>query len=140
MIRHLGPGSQVPDWIEELDRRCFADAWGPLEDTEHLWSQEGEGFARWRAIPEAGEAELLRIAVAPQARRRGVATLLLRHSEERLARMGIDELNLEVRVSNDGARHFYEAEGWRRTGLRRAYYRDGEDAVLYGKVLAGSRD
>lgn len=135
MIRHLGPGSQVPAWIEELDRACFHEAWGDLEEMEHLWALEGQGFARWRVIPSAGQAELLRIAVAPEARRAGVARRLLRHSETRLAAMGVAELDLEVRLSNADARSLYEAEGWRRAGLRKGYYRDGEDAVLYAKAL-----
>jgi ribosomal-protein-alanine N-acetyltransferase len=138
-MRHVGPGSEVPTWIEALDRACFKEAWGPLEETEHLWALEGQGFARWRVIPAAGQAELLRIAVSPLARRAGVARRLLRASEEDLARMGVEALDLEVRVSNEGARRLYESEGWVRTGLRKAYYRDGEDAALYARTLTGPR-
>jgi len=42
---------------------------------------------------------------------------------------------LEVGVSNAAARRLYEAAGWRESGLRKGYYRDGEDAALYAKRL-----
>ena len=135
MISHLGPGSQVPAWVEDLDRLCFQEAWGPLDDHEHLWAENPRGFARWRVVPEIGEAELLRIAVDPALRRGGHGRDLLRHCQDRLARMGIATLHLDVRVGNAAARRFYEGEGWKEAGLRRAYYRDGEDAALYNREL-----
>ena len=135
MIIHLGPGSQVPDWIEDLDRLAFGVPWGPLDDTEHLWAGPGMGFARWRVVEAAQEAELLRIAVDPARRLGGHGRALLRHSEAQLARMGVNTLHLEVRVSNAGARRLYESEGWTARGTRRGYYRDGEDAALYTREL-----
>ncbi|HLO65935.1 MAG TPA: hypothetical protein VK188_02880, partial [Holophaga sp.] len=59
----------------------------------------------------------------------------LRHCQAELARMGVEACHLEVRVSNTGARLLYESEGWLDRGLRRGYYRDGEDAALYGRTL-----
>jgi ribosomal-protein-alanine N-acetyltransferase len=131
----LGPGSELPAWIEALDGSVFDQAWGPLADHERIWALEPEAFARWSAVPAAGEAELLRIAVAPSARRKGLARQLLRACEAALRASGIRALRLEVRVSNGAARSLYEAEGWRMEGLRPRYYRDGEDAALYGKDL-----
>ncbi len=136
MITHLGPGSQAPGWIEELDRLTFGESWGPLDDTEHLWSSPG-AFARWRVVEPAQEAELLRIAVDPARRRAGEGRALLRHCQARLAAMGIATLHLEVRVSNAPARALYEKEGWVARGIRKAYYRDGEDAALYVLELPG---
>ena len=139
MITHLGPGSQVPDWIEDMDQLSFGEAWGPLDATEHLWASSRNGFARWRVVEAAQEAELLRIAVDPSLRRGGHGRALLRHSEAQMARMGITTLHLEVRVSNKAARHLYEAEGWTSQGTRTAYYRDGEDAVLYVREITAPR-
>ena len=130
----LGPGSALPAWAEALDRETFGDTWGTLEEDERLWMLPEQGWARWRAIPVAGEAELVRLAVAPSARRQGLGRALLRASEAGLCAAGIDTLHLEVRVSNLAARALYEAEGWREVGLRRGYYRDSEDAALYTKA------
>jgi [ribosomal protein S18]-alanine N-acetyltransferase len=140
MITHLGPGSQIPAWLEELDRATFGEAWGTLDDTEHLWASTHYGFARWRVVEAAQEAELLRIAVDPSLRRGGHGQSLLRHSEAQLARMGVTTLHLEVRVSNTAARLLYEADGWTPQGTRKAYYRDGEDAALYVRELTAPRE
>ena len=127
----LGPGSELPEWVEALELDCFGGGWGPMAEHELLWVADFKGFARWSAHPAIGEAELLRIAVAPGHRRTGVARALLRASVKGLRGMGIPELRLEVRVSNIGARSLYEAEGWQFQRIRRAYYGDGEDAALY---------
>jgi ribosomal-protein-alanine N-acetyltransferase len=136
VILHLGPGSQAPAWVEALDRTAFVEAWGPLDDMEHLWALPGEAFARWRVVEAAQEAELLRIAVDPLKRRGGQGRALLRHCEASLARMGVTVLHLEVRVSNAPARALYEGEGWILSGNRKAYYRDGEDAALYTRQVS----
>ena len=128
---HFGPGSALPAWVEALEREVFGEAWGVLEDHEQMWALEGCGYVRWGLILAAGEAELLRIAVHPEAQGQGHGRRLLRHSSEVMAALGISELHLEVRVSNASARNLYETEGWRFTGLRKGYYRDGEDAARY---------
>lgn len=134
-LTHFGPGSALPAWVEALEREAFGEAWGALEEREQMWALENLGYARWGLIPAAGEAELLRIAVRPEARGRGAGRRILRESTEALRALGIAELHLEVRISNTSARHLYESEGWRPAGLRKGYYRDGEDAALYGKTL-----
>lgn len=143
MIRRLplGPGSALPGWLEALETGAFGDSWGALSEAEWLWVADGRGFARWLGVPAAGEAELLRIAVAPAGRRTGLGRDLLRASEAGLGAAGIHRLHLEVRASNAAARALYEGQGWRSTGTRPRYYRDGEDAVLYGKEIwaEGSR-
>jgi ribosomal-protein-alanine N-acetyltransferase len=125
----------VPRWAEVLDAQCFGQAWGPLDDGEHLWAASPLAFARWKVTPSIGEAELLRLAVDPQARREGLGGSLLAHSEKCLRRMGVDTLFLEVRVSNRPAVNLYRGQGWTFQGIRKAYYRDGEDAALYRKEI-----
>ena len=132
---HLLPGSQLPTWVEHLEREVFTDPWGPLEAHEHLLGYPSCAYARWSVLPAAGEAELLRLAVAPAERRQGLARQLLEDSEAFLAQAGVGSLFLEVRDSNLPARALYEAMGWRFQRLRKAYYPDGEDALAYGKPL-----
>lgn len=134
-LAHFGPGSALPTWVEGLEREAFGETWGALEDNEQMWTLEGLAYARWSLVSVVGEAELLRIAVRPEARGRGLGRHLLRATTEALRDLGITELHLEVRVSNGAARHLYEAENWLTAGLRKGYYRDGEDAALYGKSL-----
>jgi ribosomal-protein-alanine N-acetyltransferase len=71
----------------------------------------------------------MNIAVAPESRRRGVATLLM---ENLFEQAGEDaRFTLEVRASNSAAIAMYEHFGFRPSGHRRRYYHDnGEDALV----------
>lgn len=128
---HLGPGSALPTWLTELDGLLFDQAWGALDDHEHLWAAPPLGYARWHVPPNLGEAELLRIGVAETARGKGLGRLLLRESLHALRTAHVIECRLEVRISNAPARRLYESDGWRLRGIRKGYYRNGEDAALY---------
>lgn len=132
---HLLPGSKMPPWVEILEKTAFEQCWGPLENHEHLFGFPPNAYVRWCAIPTAEEAELLRLAVSPETRRQGLARRLLEESESYLRSEGIATLHLEVRNSNQAARALYESMGWKPQHLRKAYYRDGEDALIYGKKL-----
>lgn len=83
----------------------------------------------------ADEAEILALAVAPQARRRGRGTALLAAAEARAAADGARVMYLEVADHNDAARALYRRAGYVRAGLRRFYYRDGADALVLRKPL-----
>jgi ribosomal-protein-alanine N-acetyltransferase len=127
----------APPWVDELDRALFGAPWGPPGGAERLWLIAPLAYARWSVVPAAGEAELLRVAVSPAARRRGLGAALLRAAARDLAAAGVARLYLEVRAGNEPARRLYERDGWRVLGLRAGYYPDGEDAMLYGKELPG---
>ena len=44
--------------------------------------------------------------------------------------MGSAAITLEVRVSNTAARQFYRSYGFAEAYRRRAYYQDGQDALV----------
>ncbi len=74
---------------------------------------------------------VMNVAVAPEQRRRGLATMLLRHLFEVTAAEDRRGYTLEVRVSNEGAIKLYERLGFKARGIRRGYYTDNrEDAVI----------
>jgi len=99
---------------------------------------EAAGYAIAREVG-AGEAELLRVAVRPEARRHGVARALIEEISNLLASRGCTELHLELRSANAPALALYEATGFGQTGRRTAYYGSGEDAILMKRVLAGEQ-
>jgi len=71
---------------------------------------------------------LMNVAVAPERRRRGIATRLI---DRLFEEGGATPYTLEVRVSNRQAIVMYEGFGFRSAGVRRGYYHDnGEDAVI----------
>ena len=83
-----------------------------------------------------GEAELLRIGTAPEARRQGLGKKLLDYGFDHLKTLGVSRVMLEVGAENHSARALYESFGFRLEGRRNGYYRDGTDALLYGRGLA----
>lgn len=77
------------------------------------------------------ELHINNLAVLPQERRAGVATVLLRHVLGEGVRLGAVRATLEVRKSNEPARLLYERMGFTVAGVRRAYYtKPVEDAVI----------
>jgi len=72
---------------------------------------------------------LMNVAVAPEWRRRGVASRLIRQLVDEAG--GELPFTLEVRVSNRDAIAMYERLGFRSAGVRPRYYQDnGEDALI----------
>lgn len=74
------------------------------------------GFLCTREV--AGEAEVLNLAVAPHARRQGVARALF----ARFATTFRGTVFLEVRESNSDARALYNSLGFKVLTLRKLYY------------------
>ena len=56
---------------------------------------------------------LYSVAVAPDARRLGIGSCLVRHAEAELAKRGCPKINLQVRANNAGVTAFYESLGFR---------------------------
>jgi [ribosomal protein S18]-alanine N-acetyltransferase len=60
-----------------------------------------------------------------------VATALLGFVLNEAHKLGVHRATLEVRRSNDAARHLYERFGFGAAGVRRAYYSNPvEDAIV----------
>jgi ribosomal protein S18 acetylase RimI-like enzyme len=68
------------------------------------------------------------LAVAPEFRRRGVATKLVRTAESALRRRGCPKVNLQVRAGNHQVIAFYRSLGY-----------EVEDHVSMGRRLEGDR-
>jgi ribosomal-protein-alanine N-acetyltransferase len=79
----------------------------------------------------ADEAHIHNLAVAPEARRKGLARRLLAHALDVVAGHGARVVHLEVRDGNAAARALYRIMGFREVGKRTAYYSEPvEDAIL----------
>lgn len=144
-VRDLGLGD-IPR-ILELE----ADLFGPEAWTAGMYREElTSPFRAYRGIDDevlvayggvllAEEAQVLTIGVARSHQRRGLGGVLLRDLLS-LAGAHAREVFLEVRASDDVARHLYERHGFTVIGRRRNYYpRIGEDALVMRAGLPRER-
>jgi ribosomal protein S18 acetylase RimI-like enzyme len=80
---------------------------------------------------QAFSAQLMHFFIAPYARGHGLARLLIQRVEDYAAAIGVRVLNLDVRETQEGAIHLFEAAGFVRWGTHPAY------AQVSGRVIAG---
>ena len=138
-----------PQWGEAWNRNQVASALTlanthatliALEGTAPLDPVDAHGFAVVRAAP--GEEEILLIAVAPMARRRGLGSGLIAMLVAAASLRGAERLFLEMRENNP-ARSLYERHGFTPIGRRRNYYDLGDgarmDAITFGLDLEQHR-
>lgn len=128
----------------ELERELFADdAWSASSWWSELAARprrhyvtlveaadEGEvlGYA---GLDRGGEVDdVMTIAVAPTARRRGFGRLLLDHLVEAAVTDGAEHLLLEVRADNAAALAMYAERGFTTVSVRRRYYGDVDAHVM----------
>ena len=88
------------------------------------------GFLIFSAIRP--EAHLLSIAVTETQQTKGMGSLLLKSMINQCKAMGINQVFLEVRVSNEKAIAFYHKYGFKKNAIRDKYYSGDipEDALL----------
>jgi ribosomal-protein-alanine N-acetyltransferase len=120
--------------LAAVHAECFHEPWDASAIAEVMTSpgafgfriadaEDGAvlGFALGRAI--VGEAELLTLAVAPAARRRGLAQALVAAVAAAAGDAGAAALFLEVADDNAPALALYRALGFEAVGRRPGYYR-----------------
>ncbi len=123
-----------PEAFASLDSLAFASPW-----TADAFALTGLALSLWDGAhcicfvygrQVLDEFEVDRVATHPDHRRRGLARQLLEHLRARAPEWGLAKIFLEVAARNAPALGLYEKLGFQRQGLRRAYYRDGDDAVM----------
>ena len=137
--------------IEEIERRSYPTPWSRSMFAGELAKPSSICLGAFEADSEDGALvgylivsryvdawHVMNVAVDPDQRGRGVATMLL----ERLFDLTADDAHrgytLEVRISNAGAVALYERLGFKPRGVRRGYYTDNrEDALIMWKDPVG---
>lgn len=80
------------------------------------------------------ESEILKLAVRPELRGRGIAKALNSLCLDELRKKGSRVVYLEVRRSNREAIGLYEGFGFRLAGLRKGYYTSPQEDALVMKL------
>ena len=128
----------IIDEIYYVEQSCFSNPWtekmleSELESAlSVLLTEEREGktvgYALGRVV--ADEAELLKICVIAEWRKRGIAEKMLSGLLEKMREKGAAACFLEVRSKNSHAISLYEKLGFEKIALRKDYYPD-DDAVV----------
>jgi [ribosomal protein S18]-alanine N-acetyltransferase len=134
--------------LAALEERLFPhDAW-----SEQTWWAELAGRPRrdyvvldeaarivgYAGLDHGGDvADVMTVAVVPEARGRALGRLLLEELEARAAARGAASVMLEVRADNGPAIGLYERSGYAVLTTRRRYYQPGDvDALVMRKTLS----
>lgn len=80
-------------------------------------------------------ADVMTLAVHPDARGAGLGGRLLEHLHQQARAAGAAGVMLEVRADNAAARALYQTRGYRVVHTRPRYYRGGVDALVMRKEL-----
>ena len=129
------------DAILRIEKGCYPIPWSLQQFVQELENpvasllvcevkNEIVGYICYWIIVD--EMQILNLATAPQYRRKGVAAQLLARA------FSCEQLSsawLEVRAANRAAIALYQRYGFKQSGIRKAYYRDGEDAIVMVKDL-----
>ena len=81
------------------------------------------------------ELQITSIFVHPEHRRKGLASRLLQALLKRGQEQGCVMATLEYKETNFAAQLLYQKVGFKNTGLRNSYYKDGTNAILQSRDL-----
>lgn len=137
MVREMTPEDIYG--VLEIEKQCFSDPWSyemienglksSLDTWLVLFEEGAVGYCVFRTV--ADEGELLRIAVRPEYRGRGLSKKLMDQMVFYSRQKDVKSMFLEVRESNDRARNLYRSYGFTEEGVRKHYYLNPcENAVL----------
>jgi len=119
--------------LAEIHAEAFTRPWDAMEFERSLTERNiyADGLFLDRSAEPAGfilsrraidEAEILSVALAPEARGRGHSGALLDRHLQSLAQAGVRSVFLEVEEGNRPALALYRRRGFREIGRRQGYY------------------
>ena len=130
--------------IAELERDIFSESWSKnvLEDMLQnnvnyifaaLWESNVIGYYCAQIIPD--EAELNRIAIRKDLRRKGIGNILMEHFHGLCKKKMCNTIYLEVSKHNTAAISLYKENGYETIRIRKDYYGIGDDAIIMMKKI-----
>jgi [ribosomal protein S18]-alanine N-acetyltransferase len=141
----LGPADL--DACHQLDQRALGGLWSreqwarELEEPRRpcLGLREGPDLVAmasgWLVVDEL---HITAVAVAPERRQQGLGRLVLEALLNHGAALGAVHATLEVAADNAAALALYARQGFQTAGIRRHYYRNGEDALIQWRRVQGA--
>ncbi len=124
--------------IANIEKENFSDSWSINSINTQIglkqvivYKENTEIFGYCIFMTAADEGEILRICVDKERRNQGTGSKLISCAVNIMKNRGASEIFLEVRASNENAIALYEKTGFIKTGIRKKYYDNVEDAILY---------
>lgn len=132
--------------VASLEAECLGqEAWSEKSFYDSLGKECYSFFAAFIGDVHVGtvgftksldEADVSNVCVARAHRKKGIASRLLQHGIDELAKQGILHFTLEVREKNDSALNLYKKLGFESAGIRPDFYSNPNDnAVIMWKHL-----
>jgi ribosomal-protein-alanine N-acetyltransferase len=125
--------------VAELERLCFGEPWSE-NALRLLLGDAAIGFVcieNDRVAAYGGmlfapdEGQVTNVAVHPDFRRRGMGARIVEAFVAEAKRRDLEQISLEVRVSNAAAIGLYQGFGFYTAGVRKRFYRNpSEDAAV----------
>lgn len=133
----------IAEKIAFLENQCFSDPWSLKSIETQLSSEQticivreedgnAAGFVLGTEV--CGEAELYRIAVLNEHRRKGIGEQLMNEFLSECRKRNAEKVFLEVRSRNLPAITLYKKSDFEEISVRKHYY-DDDDAVIFAKNL-----
>lgn len=131
--------------VAALERVCFSEPW---DEKACLYELEQNPFSNGWLVVQEDEivayaflwetfemAQIARIGVDLEQRKKGIGKFLLENLCQRAKDACCEYMTLEVRVSNEAALGLYQGFDFIQVNCTKNYYPDGEDALVLTKAL-----
>jgi len=134
---------------QHLDQRSLGGLWNGEQWHRELAEERRPGIGLWSeddlVAMASGwlvvdELHITVVAVDPLQRRQGLGRQVLQALLSHGQRLGAERATLEVATSNTAAMALYRCLGFRDAGIRRRYYRNGDDALIQWLRLSPLND
>jgi ribosomal-protein-alanine N-acetyltransferase len=141
-------GADAAEQLAGLHARAFDRPWSAAEILKlmenpavfALIARDGAPRGFTMAWAAAGDAEVLTVAVVPEARRKGLGIALVQAAGAAALARGAASMHLEVAEENAAARALYAKLGYEEVGRRPGYYSNeagAVDAIVLRHALSG---
>jgi len=140
-VRSMRPDDRAD--VLRIEEASFPDAWtadvlaGWLAKgaSGHILEREGRCVGFFLVLLAGDHLHLANLAVAPEERRKGIASFALRKIENIAWAHGLPRIELEVRETNLAAQLLYRRNGYRAVDIVRSYYSDQDAYKMTKDVL-----
>lgn len=149
-IRQMTPGDVSA--VAAIEKECFSRPWSEaafadaVKDTNAVFLVAEAVQESAKTFVTAGyagmyvsspEGEITNVAVAEKFRNQGTGKKLVEAMKQWAKEHGLERIVLEVRSSNEPARHVYQSAGFVRLGIRKNFYQfPREDADIMECVVS----